>query len=252
MNKVDKSKYLIATPHDYPDWMTGAYKEAKEFAGTSGHIASISELVKMRLEEKILDAPPWLFGLTGRNVMYFGMSCNNKPVLIVTKDKIGPLKNITGIRNKYFYPDSSCGIISRKEFAELENEKVEKIQLEKYINEASHLYRFASTSINTLFLDEILFSLFSINNRNYTKMTFELMRQSLCNNSMSAMASTVQYKIFPKNFVNDLFVKIQTGFFNNSALAVLPTLTSYSDLKLYGSLISFNKICDFTFVGIKK
>lgn len=252
MKEINKSKYLIATPHEYPDWMTGAYKEAKSFAGLGGHIAAISEIAKVRLFEDALSAPPWLLGLTGRNAMYFGLSSENKLTLIISKEKVGPLKGIAGISHTYYSPDSSCGIIKRNEFIELMKEKVEVIDLERYFNDSSRVKYFASTFPQDLYCDEIIFSLFGVYGKNYIEKVSRLIRQSVLRHSMAMMASTVIFRIFPKNFVDSLVAKRRVGFFNDSAIAVLPTLPSHVDQCQHGSIISFEEIRNFSFVGVKK
>jgi len=100
------------------------WNKALRFAGEDGRIATMSDIVDVRIASDI-DESIWRTYSVANSAEYFGLSKGGVPILIVAHG-VGPISTVDGIRNaRVLMSDSEkCGdggLITSKEFWELEN-----------------------------------------------------------------------------------------------------------------------------------
>jgi len=111
----------------HEDGLVPAWKQANQFAGKNGRIATMLDIVDARIVAGINDYP-WNTYYTTTSAEYFGYSRGGIRILIVAHG-VGPMSTLDGIQKAYSYQykdktrSKQGGRISVKEFQGLESGK---------------------------------------------------------------------------------------------------------------------------------
>lgn len=123
--KEERIQKPIAVAFYHDKGLVPAWKQATQFAGKNGRIATIPDIVDARLATAD-GAAPWNMYFTTSTAEYVGTSKGGNKVIIVAHG-IGPMSNISGISQAYSYEykdktrSRRGGRISQKDFLALES-----------------------------------------------------------------------------------------------------------------------------------
>lgn len=124
----------------HEDGLVAAWKHATRFAGESGRIATLPDIINARLATEP-GATPWETYFTTMSAEYFGISRGGSRILIIAHG-VGPMATLDGILNAYRYEfgdkerNQRGGRISQQEFWDLEDGKygeVTIVDFEEYV-----------------------------------------------------------------------------------------------------------------------
>lgn len=122
------------------DGLVAAWKQASQFAGKGGHVATLPEVVQLRLNSAP-GAIPWERYFTTASAEYVGIGLDGRRLLIVAHG-VGPMATLDGILKAYSHHfndktrNNRGGRINQQEFWDLEQGKygpVSIVDLEAYI-----------------------------------------------------------------------------------------------------------------------
>jgi len=125
MKSVPSHLTISAMAFYHEEGFVPAWKQATMFAGKSGHIATMLDIVNARIETGI-NQHPWNTWYTTNSAEYFGYGADGRRKLIVAHG-VGPMSTLEGIQKAYSfeYEDVSRnnrgGRISQEEFLKLES-----------------------------------------------------------------------------------------------------------------------------------
>ncbi|HPS21611.1 MAG TPA: hypothetical protein PLO44_02280 [Candidatus Paceibacterota bacterium] len=141
--KKEKNPGAMAFYHQ--DGLPAAWKQAMEFAGKHGRIATMPDIVSFRIKTKPGDEP-WETYYTSLTAEYVGYTKHGNKIIIVAHG-IGPMSNLQGIQEAYSweYKDKSRdhrgGRITQSEFWDLESGKYGDVEIIDF-NEYFSLYKY--------------------------------------------------------------------------------------------------------------
>lgn len=119
-----------------------AAKKAQEFAGPTGRLATVPDIIDARIAT-LIDAPAWEQYFTANSAEYFGFTKAGKRIIIVAHG-VGPLsdpQSVDGIYNSTLKAERSWGgRISREQFWDLESGKYGEVSIVNYGN-YSQMYK---------------------------------------------------------------------------------------------------------------
>ncbi len=127
---------LSAMAFYHADGLVPAFKQASEFAGTDGRIATMPDIVTARLATKPGDVP-WRMYFTTLTAEYLGYSKGGVRILIVAHG-VGPMATLDGILKTYKFHfndkarNRSGGRISKEEFRKLEEGHYGEVSIIKF------------------------------------------------------------------------------------------------------------------------
>jgi hypothetical protein len=110
----------------HPDGLPAAWRQATKFAGRTGRLATMPDIVTARLATAQSGGTPWETYFTTLTAEYFGFSRQKHPILIVAHG-IGPMATLDGVHRAYSwqYKDRDRnrrgGRITNQEFWDLES-----------------------------------------------------------------------------------------------------------------------------------
>ena len=108
-----------------PKGFVPAFKQAKSFAGTDGHVATLPDIIEARLATKPCEYP-WEAYFTTMSAEYIGLSKAGNPIAIVAHG-VGPMSTLDGVLAAYSHEfndkerNHRGGRISQEEFLKLES-----------------------------------------------------------------------------------------------------------------------------------
>jgi len=120
-----KKKSILTMAFYHENGIVPAWKQAAQFAGENGRIATMPDIVDARIATGI-DGHPWNTYYTTATAEYFGYSKGGNRILIVAHG-VGPMSTLEGIQKAYSYEykdktrSNNGGRISEQEFRKLEN-----------------------------------------------------------------------------------------------------------------------------------
>lgn len=123
MALLQEERWPNAMAFYHPDGLKPAWDQATLFAGKDGHVATLPEIIEVRLATKPGDVP-WEAYFTTRSAEYVGFDRDGKKKIVVAHG-VGPMANLDGIMKAYawHYKDKTgnhCGgRITREEFWKL-------------------------------------------------------------------------------------------------------------------------------------
>lgn len=115
---------LRPTAFYHPDGLMPAWRFATRYAGHTGHVATLPEIIEARQASEP-DETPWSAYFTTSSAEYYGVGADGRPKLIVAHG-VGPMSTLEGIKQAYSweYKDQQRrrrgGRISSEEFLALE------------------------------------------------------------------------------------------------------------------------------------
>lgn len=123
---------MSATTHEHPmafyhqDGLVSSWNFASRFAGNGGHIATLPEIVELRLgAEAGIEGSPWENWYTSSSAEYVGIGADGSLKIIVAHG-VGPMATIDGIKRAYKWQWGDKdrrrrgGRITAQEFLDLE------------------------------------------------------------------------------------------------------------------------------------
>lgn len=128
-----------------------AYQQAQRFAGESGRIATLPDLINARLATKPGDTP-WETYFTTMSAEYAGLSRRGNKIIIVAHG-VGPMATLEGVLAAYKYEfddktrDHRGGRISTQEFWDLESGKYGEVHI---VDLKSYMRRYPYSFIQQL------------------------------------------------------------------------------------------------------
>lgn len=134
MAKMSESK-VVGFYHS--DGLVPAWNLAKMFAGEGGRIATLPDIIEMRLNNDDSESTVWNTWFTTSTAEYFGIGKDGRKKIIVAHG-IGPMSTINGILKAYSYEytDKSRrkngGRITHEEFLKLESGDYGQVEVLDY------------------------------------------------------------------------------------------------------------------------
>ncbi len=120
----------------HADGFVPAYKQAIQFAGKDGRIATMPDVVDARLASGVNDEP-WKRYYTTVSAEYFGYSRGGVRILIVAHG-VGPMATLEGIQQAYSFQfkdksrNKRGGRITNEQFHDLEDGKHGEVQIVEF------------------------------------------------------------------------------------------------------------------------
>ena len=109
------------------DGLVAAWNFAERYAGTSGHVATLPEIVELRLSAKPgTKDSPWETWYTSASAEYVGIGADGR-VKIIVAHGVGPMSTIDGIKTAYKWEwgdktrHNNGGRITAQQFLDLES-----------------------------------------------------------------------------------------------------------------------------------
>ncbi|MFA6159699.1 MAG: hypothetical protein WC678_01230 [Parcubacteria group bacterium] len=133
MKNLDERPFAKAMAFYHQDGLPAAWKQAINFAGKKGRLATMPDIVAARLATKPGDAP-WETYYTTLTAEYLGFSKSGKRILIIAHG-IGPMATLDGIIKTYSWQfkdkerNRRGGRITQQEFWDLEAGKYGDISI---------------------------------------------------------------------------------------------------------------------------
>lgn len=148
------------------DGLVPAWNFARRYAGKSGHIATLPEIVEMRLYAKPrTDDSPWENWYTSASAEYVGIGSDGR-VKIIVAHGVGPMSTITGIKAAYKWEWGDKdrrrhgGRITAQEFLDLEAGKYGKAKVirpdELHMSSGKLVRTFEIAQVNILDFNDYL------------------------------------------------------------------------------------------------
>ena len=148
------------------DGLVAAWNFAKRYAGTSGHVATLPEIVELRLSAKPgTKDSPWETWHTSASAEYVGIGADGR-VKIIVAHGVGPMSTIDGIKTAYKWEwgdktrHNNGGRITAQQFLDLESGKYGEVKIvdaADFIRSDRNLVRrFDIASVNVLDFQEYL------------------------------------------------------------------------------------------------
>lgn len=119
----------------HQDGLVAAWNFAKRYAGTSGHVATLPEIVELRLSANPgTKYSPWETWHTSASAEYVGIGADGR-VKIIVAHGVGPMSTIDGIKTSYKWEwgdksrRNNGGRITAQQFLDLESGKYGKTRV---------------------------------------------------------------------------------------------------------------------------
>ncbi|MFA6601720.1 MAG: hypothetical protein WCT02_02555 [Candidatus Paceibacterota bacterium] len=167
----------------HQDGLPAAWKQAMKFAGKSGRLATMPDIVAARVETKP-GAWLWQTYFTTLTAEYYGFSKTGKRILIVAHG-VGPMSTLDGVQKAYSWEYQNKershrgGRITAQEFLDLEAGKfgeVSIIDLEPYCRRYEYPFLQILRSSEAL-ADPVLKARFGLQTEGYVKAHTEVARK---------------------------------------------------------------------------
>jgi len=117
------------------DGLVAAWNFAERYAGTSGHVATLPEIVELRLSAKPgTKDSPWETWYTSASAEYVGIGADGR-VKIIVAHGVGPMSTIDGIKTAYKWEwgdktrHNNGGRITAQQFLDLESSKYGEVKI---------------------------------------------------------------------------------------------------------------------------
>jgi hypothetical protein len=118
------------------DGLVGAWNHAAKYAGKDGHIATLPELVELRVRaETGVQGSPWGTWYTSSSAEYVGVGADGR-IKIIVAHGVGPMATIDGIKAAYKWEYSDRkerrrrgGRITAQQFLDLEAGKYDEVNV---------------------------------------------------------------------------------------------------------------------------
>lgn len=127
------SKSPVAFYHR--DGLVAAWNFAERFAGTSGHVATLPEIVELRIgAEAGVEDSPWETWYTSSSAEYLGVGADGR-IKIIVAHGVGPMATIDGIKAAYKWEwgdkerNNHGGRVTHQQFLDLEDGKYGEVKV---------------------------------------------------------------------------------------------------------------------------
>ena len=174
MKIQEKKPFAKAMAFYHQDGLPAAWKQAMQFAGEGGRLATMPDIVAARLATKPGDAP-WGTYYTTLSAEYLGFSKSSGRRILVVAHGVGPMSTLDGILKAYSWEfkdknrDRRGGRITQQEFWDLEAGKygeVYIIDLDKYCRGYEYPFMETLTEMRSR-IDPVLLARFGLLAKQY-------------------------------------------------------------------------------------